>query len=388
MARTTTLRQVRNSELAWDIEDVKGNHNFLALNKRHKRCFLLSNTNCPEFEKLHANEYMEALKDRTVKINVPYLRRWSEEIKVLEQDYGKHKIKAHVAPHTLEVAALWAILTRLESDDKLNPVQKAKLYNGESLPNYGPDTVKEQMDKHPNEGMKKGISARYVQDKISNCLSSSYTYINPFMVMNEIKDGLDNHSLIMSADDLAKYHTCVDLALKELNSILMDEVRKALIGDEKAIIRLCANYIDNLMAYINKSKVKNKLTGRDESPNERLMRSIEEKIDIPNQGVDDFRRMIAAYIGSLANEGKLFKWDSNPELRKALQDRLFDDIKDHIKLSSLDTSSASVVQPDLQEKIDAIKSRMITQYGYIEESARDVLEYVGHLYATNSSEDR
>jgi len=344
--------------------------------------FLMGHTNGPEFDKLKNNPYMEALKDRTVKIDVPYLLRWCDEIKVLEQDYNKRKVRQHIAPHTIEIAALWAILTRLEDDKdgKLDLVKKAKLYNGEQLPGYTEDTVKELRDKHPNEGMF-GVSARYIQDKISNCLSDNHDYINPFMVMNEIREGLDNHSLISKKDELARYHTCVDHAIKELDEILKDEVRKALTGDEKAIERLCTNYIDNVMAYIKKSKVKNPYTQRDEPPNERLMRSIEEKIDVPDQGVDDFRRMIAAFIGDLAHTNQKFRWDSNPELKKALEAKLFEDTKDHIKLSALHVSGASTVSPDLQEKIDAIKKRLIDQYGYNEKSASDVLDYVGSIFA-------
>jgi serine protein kinase len=332
---------------------------------------------------------MEALKDRTVKIDVPYLLRWSDEIKVLEQDYGTGKVKQHVAPHTLEIAALWAVLTRLDDDKdgKLTLVQKVRLYNGESLPGYTEDTVKELRDKHPTEGMATGVSARYVQDKISNCLSNNHDYISPFMALHEIKSGLENNALITKKEDLARFHSCVDLAVKELDEILKDEVRKALVGDEKVIERLCANYIDNIMAYIRKSKMKNKLTGRDEPPNERLMRSIEEKIGIPDQGVDDFRRMIAAFIGDLATDGKKFRWDSNSDLKKALEAKLFEDTRDHIKLSALNVSEATVVAPDVQDKIDAIKKRLIDQYGYNDKSASDVLDYVGSLFARTSMEE-
>lgn len=385
MARTIRLRKTINGELAWDIEDVKGNHNFLGGN----RLYLFSNTNNPEFERLKSNQYMEALKDRTVKIDVPYLIRWSDEIKVLDQDYGNDKVRQHVAPHTLEIAALWAILTRLEDDKdgKLTLVQKVRLYNGESLPGYTEDTIKELRDKHPNEGMTSGVSARYIQDKVSNCLSNNHDYINPFMVLHEIKSGLENNALITKKEDLAKYNSCVDLAVKELDEILKDEVRKALVGDEKVIERLCANYIENIMAYIRKAKIKNKLTGRDEPPNERLMRSIEEKISIPDQGVDDFRRMIAAFIGDMATENKKFRWDSNADLKKALEAKLFEDTRDHIKLSTLNVSEATVVAPDVQDKIDAIKKRLIDQYGYNDKSASDVLDYVGSLFAHTAMDE-
>jgi serine protein kinase len=235
--------------------------------------------------------------------------------------------------------------------------------------------------KHPGEGMTGGVSVRYIQDKISNCLSARHDYINFFMVLNEIKEGLSNHSLITHKDQISRYLTCVELSIKKLDEILKAEVQRALVGDEDAIVRLCANYIDNVMAYMSKAKVKNKITGRDEPPDERLMRNIESRIKIPDQGADDFRRTIAAFIGDLAHKKQEFKWDSNPLLKKALEAKLYEDTKDHIKLSALNVSGATVVQPDLQEKIDAIKTRLIKQYGYNEQSASDVLDYVGSIFA-------
>ena len=350
---------------------------------------IISHTNNPEYEKLRSDQTMEALRDRTVKIDVPYLLKWGDEIKILEYYYGKNKIKQHIAPHTLEIAALWAVLTRMQDDKdgKISMVEKAKLYDGRSLPGWTEDSVKELRDKNPEEGMGMGMSCRYVQEKISNCLSSHYDYINFFMVLNELKSGLQNQSLINSEEDKAKYSACIDLARKELDQILKNEVQKALIGDENAIERLCSNYIDNIMAYIDGTKIKNPFTEQDQEPDERLMRSIEEKIEIPEVGADDFRRSLAGFIGHLAHSGKEFKWDSNPQLKKALETKLFEDTKDHIKLSALNVKGSTVVDKEIQEKIDAVKKRLIDQYGYNEKSATDVLDYVGSIFARGDISD-
>lgn len=350
---------------------------------------IFAHTNNPEYEKLKSNQYMEALRDRTVKIDVPYTLKWSDELKILEKDYGAGKVKQHVAPHTLEIAALWSVLTRLEDDKdgKLSLVEKAELYDGKMLPGWTEDSVKELKDKYPEEGVSNGVSVRYVQDKISNCLSNNHEYVNMFMVLNELRDGLDGSSLLTNKDQVGKYITCIDLAVKKLTEILKAEVQKALVGDEDAVIRLCSNYIDNLMAYINKSKIKNPITGQDAKPDERLMRSIEEKIGIPEQGADDFRRQIAAFIGDLAIKDKKFTWDSNPKLKKALESKLFEDVKDTIKLSSLSQDGSSVVDKDIQEKIDAIKTRLIKKYGYNEKSATDVLTFVGSIFSRGDLAD-
>ena len=348
---------------------------------------LIGHTNNPEFEKLKNDTTMEALRDRTVKIDVPYLLEMSEEIKVLKQDYNPEKVKQHIAPHTIEIAGLWAVLTRLKDDreNNITLVDKAKLYDGKFLPGWTEDRVKEMRDKY-DEGFQ-GLSARYVQDKISNCLSSRHDYINPFIVMNELRDGLSDNSLITNKDEVNRYMTCIEMAQKELDEILKNEVQKALVGDEEAIQRLCANYLDNLLAYINKSKINNPYTGKEQDPDERLMRSIEEKAEISETTADDFRRMVAAGIGSLAHQGKKFTWDSNPKLKKALEAKLFEDTKDHIKLSALNTSGAAVVDKDLQEKIDSIKQRLIRNHGYNEKSATDVLDYVGSIFARGEISD-
>jgi len=347
---------------------------------------IIGHTNPAEFEKLRGNRFMEALRDRTIKINVPYLLRWSDEIKVLEQDYGvaSGKVRQHIMPHTLEIAAFFAILTRIvdDPDNKLDPRDKAKLYDGKSLPNWTEDGVKELRDKYPDEGME-GVSARYIQDCMASCVARRKDYVNAFHVLNELRERLHTSSLI-EPDKIDSYEKAHDLAVKELQEILKSEVQKALVADENLIIRVCAKYIDSVVAYVNGEKVRNQITNQDQAPDERLMRSIEEKIDIPDQGSRDFRRSIAAFIGTLATRGQEFRWDSNPELRRALEAKIFDDTKDTIKLSAL-SGEAAAVDPELQQKIDAIKTRLIKNFGYNEKSATDVLEYVSTIFAGGDS---
>jgi serine protein kinase len=350
---------------------------------------IFAHTNNPEFEKLKSNQCMEAFRDRTTKIDVPYTLKWSEELQILEKDYGGGKVRQHIAPHTLEIAALWSVLTRLadDKDGKLTLVEKAELYDGRLLAGWTEDAVKELKDKYPDEGMSGGVSVRYLQDKISNCLSNNHDYVNMFMVLNELRDGLEHSSLLTNKEQVGRYYTCIDLAVKKLTDILKAEVQKALVGDEEAIIRLCSNYIDNVMAFIHKSKMKDPITGQDRRPDERLMRQIEEKIQIPETHCEDFRRQIAEFIGGLAHKGQTFRWDSNPKLRKALEMKLFEDVKDTIKLSALNVSGATVVDKDIQEKIDAIKTRLIKNYGYNERSATDVLDFVGGIFARGDLAD-
>src|SRR5437773_2120007 len=342
---------------------------------------IIGHTNEPEYKRLQNNEFMEALRDRTVKIDVPYVTRLRDEIKIYEKDFNPERVKGkHIAPHTIEIAAMWAILTRLVQPKHANLtlMQKLKLYNGKTLPGFTEDNVIELKREAMNEGMT-GISPRYIQDKISNALVAhpDEDNINPFMVLHELETGLRHHSLITSQEQLQHYKELLQVVKEEYEDIVKNEVQRAIAADEDALARLCANYIDNVKAYTQREKVRNRYTGNYEEPDERLMRSVEEKIDIPEGRKDDFRREIMNYIGALAIDGKRFDYKTNERLQKALELKLFEDQKDTIKLTSL---VSSVVDRPTQQKIDIVKQRLIRNYGYNETSATDVLQFVASIF--------
>jgi Putative Ser protein kinase len=340
---------------------------------------VLGHTNEPEYRKLQANEYMEALRDRTIKIDIPYILRVSDEVRIYRRDFAKVRGK-HIAPHTLEMAATWAVLTRLEPPKRagLTLMQKLKLYDGRLLPGWTEEAVRELMGEAKREGLE-GISPRYIQDKISNVLvTSEEPCINPFMVMNELEEGLKHHSLISDEKTRERYRALLQEVKAEYAEIVKNEVQRAIAADEEALNRLFHNYIDHVKAYVLGEKVKNPYTGAPEPPNERLMRSVEERIEIPESRKDDFRREIMNYIGAMALEGRQFTYKDNERLRRALELKLFEDQKDTIRLSAL---VSGTVDPETQAKIDVVKARLIRDYGYCEHCAGGVLEFAASLFA-------
>ena len=345
---------------------------------------ILGHTNEPEYKKLQGNEMMEAFRDRTIKIDVPYNIRLDDEVRIYNKDFSTERIKGmHIAPHTVEVAAMWAVLTRLAEPKKagITKMQKLKLYNGKSIPGFTEDSIKELKEEAPREGMQ-GISPRYIQDKISNALVSHQAQteraINPFMVMNELEEGLNHHSLITDEELKKDYKELLATVREEYEDILKGEVQRAISADEDAIKRLATNYIDSVLAYTQHERIRNRYTGRDEDPDERLMRSIEEKIDIPESRKDDFRQEIMNYIAALSMSGRKFEYNTNARLLKALELKLFEDQRDTIKLKNL---VSSVVDDETQQKIDVVKQRLIKYFGYNETSATDVLNYVASIFA-------
>ncbi|PKN63324.1 MAG: serine protein kinase [Deltaproteobacteria bacterium HGW-Deltaproteobacteria-15] len=347
---------------------------------------IIAHTNPPDLKKLEKNELMLALKDRTTQIPVPYVIRLEDEKKIYERDYRQETIKSHIAPHTIEVAAMWSVLTHIEPPKEagMDIVQKMKLYNGQELENWSLEVCKKLREEHPDEGFT-GISPRYIQDKFSNAvINSEHRCVNPFTLMYELRDGLKLHSSI-STTEREKCMEMLGVVEREFDEMIREEVQEAILGDEQAIQKLCANYIDNVKAFTRGEKVTNRFTGKDDEPDERLMRSVEEKVDITENKKDDWRREIMNHIGALAMEGEKFRAESNEKLHKALRRKLFEDQKDTMKLSSL---VETVKDEDTERKINEVKNRLIKTYGYCDECATGVLTYVGGLFARQEEEHR
>ena len=347
---------------------------------------IIGHTNEPEYRKLQSNEYMEALRDRTIKIDVPYITKLNDEIQIYKKDYNETTVpNVHIAPHTLEMASMWAVLTRIEEPKKANLslVQKMKLYNGKTTQNYTEESVKELRKEAVREGLQ-GISPRYIQDKISHALilDKGNGCLNPFILLNELESGLKNHSLLTDEEVKKHYRELLSQTKKEYADIVKYEVQQAISSDKGAIEKICGNYIDNVKAHVQKDKIKNSFTAMLEEPDERLMRSIEEKIDISESRKDDFRREIMNYIGALALDGKSFDFRANERLHKALELKLFEDQKDSIKLTTL---VSNVVDKSTQEKIDVVKNRLIENYNYCEVCANDALNFVASVFARGDS---
>ncbi|MBW2734685.1 MAG: serine protein kinase, partial [Deltaproteobacteria bacterium] len=209
---------------------------------------IIGHTNEAEFKKLLNNEFMEAFRDRTIKVDIPYITRISEEVRIYQKDYNKETIpNTHIAPHTLEMAAMWAVLTRLEEPKKhnLTLLQKLKLYDGKTLAGFTQDNIKELRKEAQREGMD-GISPRYIQDKISNSLVSEKNQgsISAFLVLNELEAGLHSHSLISSEEQRKGFREMIGIIRQEYEDLVKNDVQRAISADEDAIAKLCGNYID------------------------------------------------------------------------------------------------------------------------------------------------
>jgi serine protein kinase len=331
---------------------------------------IIGHTNEPEYRKLQSNELMEAFRDRTIKIDVPYNTRVGDEVRIYGRQFAPRELSGRaLAPHTLEIAALWAVMTRLEdpTHPNLSLLQKARLYDGREVQGFGPEHVREMQKAAEREGLS-GISPRYVQDRIAAALVADKPAVGPLDVLAQLEEGLAHHSLVSNEETRRRYMTLIDTVREEYEEIIKREVQVAISSDRDALDRLCARYIDNIKAYV----------ARHPEWDEALLRRIEEKIDITETRKQDFRQQIMNSLVEVERQGGTFDYAQDKRLGRALELTRFEEQRSTIQLTS---DLSRVVDPDIQEKIAVIRSQLMRKFGYDEVSADEVLHLVAGLFA-------
>jgi serine protein kinase len=302
--------------------------------------------------------------------------RKSDEEKIYRKFFGTNRVWGkHIAPHTLEMAALWAVLTRLEEPSAdISILQKAKIYDGESIPNRTVD-VKKLLDEAKGKEGFSGVSPRYVIDMISKALVNDVEgCINPYRVLAMLEDNLPYHPGI-DENRIEEYREYIELVKEELSAICQEEVRRVISHDPDELRQVGQKYLDHVMAYLNDEKVEDPYTGEEMEPDEEFMRSIEKQIGITEAQKDDFRQEISNWISERARKGEPFSPEHNDRLRRALEKKLWEDKKHNINFTAM--VSDKTTDPEHKRRKAEWIERLKKEYGYCDICAENVIDYAG-----------
>jgi serine protein kinase len=340
---------------------------------------ILSHSNENEYIAFAGNRKSEALQDRIILVRVPYNLRASQEERIYDKLLRQSEAlrSVHLAPNTLRVAAMFAVMTRLEEPKRqsVDIVKKMKLYDGEDVEGHKSKDVRELKEETVREGMD-GISPRYIINRLSSALvRDGVTCINPIDALRAIKDGFEQHTGI-SAEQRERYLNHISQARKEYDEVAKIEVQRAFVYSFEEMARtMCNNYLDNVEAYCNKERIKDPITEEEMDPDEQLMRSIEEQIGISDNAKNTFRQEILIRISSYARKGKPFEYSSHERLKEAIEKKIFADLKDVVKI----TTSVKTPDPDQLRRINEVIDRLVKDHGYCPVCANELLTYVGTL---------
>ncbi|MBI3334943.1 MAG: protein prkA [Candidatus Portnoybacteria bacterium] len=341
---------------------------------------VISHTNETEFNEFIGNKKSEALHDRMIMLKLPYNLKVSQEERIYQKLLRPVKTEGlHFAPHMLRVAAIFGILSRLEEPklSGLTLLKKLKLYDGEDVEGFRQKDLKQIKDATVREGMD-GISPRFIINRISTSLiKPDTTCVNPIDVLRALKDGIEMRSDLKKADK-ERYLNLIADARKEYDEISRNDVQKAFfVSFEQEAKTLVDNYLDNVEAYLDKTKLIDPVTSEEVPPDEKLMRSVENKVQIPEHGKESFRNEIFRKVAMAHRHGETFDYTMHDKLREAIEKQLFEERRDTIKLTIGSRS------PDTEQlrKLNEVIDTLVAREGYCSVCANELLKYVSSLLA-------
>jgi predicted Ser/Thr protein kinase len=270
-----------------------------------------------------------SFKGRFELVTAPYLLRVRDEIRIYEDQVPRALTGIHVAPHALEVAARWAVLTRLEPPDPdayPSNVRRlvAELTAQEKLALYDDGTVPERLSQKERKELRQiadqlydefasrdeyegryGASAREVRTVLLNAAQDRrYEHLSPIAVLDELRSLVRARSSyeFLRRDPVRGYRDAsrfVELVEEQYVRDLDEEVRSAM-GLVKAgsHVELFERYLKHVSAWTKREKLVDPITGKLVEADNDLMKRVEDVLLAPHETPEEFRRSLIAQIGA------------------------------------------------------------------------------------------
>ena len=338
---------------------------------------ILAHCNEAEWNRFQSEHTNEAILDRIVKINVPYVLELDQEVKIYEKILSRSDFDAHIAPHTLKVASMFSVMSRLKPSQKCDILTKMKIYNGEDVIEKGrvkKVDIRDLREEAPREGMT-GISTRFIMKAVDNALTDAEkNVITPISVLESLTRQVKDQLIDQEFKD-----RCLEILQRtvreEYLKILETEIAKAFItAYEEQAQSLFDTYLDNSEAYTTRQKMKNKVTKEEMEPDENFMKAIEEQIGIVGSSRDGFRSDVTAYMFAKMRRGEKVNWSSYEPLKEAIEGYLISSVKDMARI----VTKSKTRDDDQKKKYSDMVQTLIDDYGYNEDSAEEILTYASN----------
>jgi serine protein kinase len=394
---------------------------------------ILGTSNLAEYQALRGDPLSKALRSRMRKIDVPYLLNYRDEEKIYNRGLRQAKRYHRIAPHTTELASLWAVMSRLDKSElagaedlseearqviaKLTPLHKALLYAGEFPPNLtnrerqalSREVRKRLRNEVPQEGYPQGmvgIPTRILQNVFADiCEDDSSECITPFAVFKlldrVVDQGAVNYDFLEAKrnDGYRDFRAFTAILRQRYEDIIKSEVENSIVNVDAADIeKRIRQYLQHVTAFNRKEKLKNAATGDDMPPDEGMMRGIEDMMDVEDSEREFFRFRIVSRLtnamtggtGRIAPGGEPQGIDLQSvyqDLFREIHRGLYDEMRDKVNwqqikrfLDKADTREELDKQLAAGTNSDAAATRTLLDnmdrtYGYCYECAKPIILY-------------
>jgi serine protein kinase len=341
---------------------------------------ILAHTNLAEFHKFLQEKENEALLDRMVIIKFPYALSYLDEARIYQKlVYGAPAFRhIHLDPHVLHLAAVFAILTRLSKPERegLDVPKKLRIYAGEAVEGVSETEAVRLRAEAPDEGLT-GASPRFVINAISAAITrGDADSLTSMELLLALKDSIENDARIDAKQKKQWFDHLVTARKEFYNRWVKEDVHRALFASfEDEAQQLLEKYLDEVEASLDQRHVTDPITGENRAPDERFLRSVEEKIKVSESGKQSFRQEVVRKAMVAFKAGEKFRLSSHARMREAIEQYLFEERRDVLRL----VTSTSRPDDEARRKISVVQERLVKEYGYDEHSAKEALSYVTTL---------
>jgi serine protein kinase len=341
---------------------------------------ILAHTNLAEFNRFLQEKENEALLDRMVIIKVPYALSYRDEARIYKKlVYGAAAFRnTHLDPHVLHLAAVFAILTRQSKPERegMDLPKKVRIFAGEAVEGFSETEVQRLKSESPDEGLS-GVSPRFVINALSNAITRGNSRsLTSMELLLAVKDAIESDARMDAKQKKAWFDHLVTARKEFYNRWVKEDVHRALFASfQDEAQQLLEKYLDEIEASLDQRKVTDPMTGENRPPDERFLRSVEEKIKVSESGKQSFRQEVIRKAMVAFKAGEKFRLASHARVREAIEQYLFEERRDVLRLVT------STARPDdeARQKISVVQERLVKEYGYDEHSAQEALNYVTTL---------
>ena len=356
-----------------------------------------------------------SFKGRMELIRVPYLRRYRTEQEVYDAQITPVTVGKHVAPHATEVAAMWAVLTRLKKPipdryqgelreviDHLTPAEKLRLYDEGAAPDRLSLSqakelkkhlidVYEESDAYPNYEGRTGASAREIKTALLNAAQNpDYKCLHALAVFEELSALCRDKSIyeFLQQEVVDGYHDHEEFVRATENQYLDrvdEEVRESMgLISEHQYRELFERYLQHVSHWLKGEKMLNRMTGEMERPDETRMTEMETIVMPKGEDSSEFRRGLIAHIGAHKLDNPDVEMDYPrifPDLFRRLRGHFFEERKRVLRknkenvLKYLSDERSSLSAKEAAQVESTLKS-MVTKYRYCESCAKDAIVFL------------
>jgi serine protein kinase len=381
----------------------------LAAQNVQLNCVMMGSANELHLDAFREHAEFASFRGRLELARAPYLKSYEQE-RLIYDTHVTPQVRRHVAPHATEMAALFAVFTRMRKPNPdrypravgaivstLTGIEKADLYSQGRAPERLDaesqkllrSAIKEiwtESDSYPIYEGRVGASPREMRIALLDAAQSSvFKCLNPMAVIEEIDalcqsknefEWLQQDAIVGGYHDVKTFREALQSRLLAASEYEL-YVASGLVQEEQ-YVELFERYVQHVSAWVKKERLFNRVTQRYEDADEKMMVELERLLDV-RAAPNEWRQQFIGTIAAWALDHPTQKLDASqvfPQHLKRMREAIFTERRPAVARLAHDMvlvarEDAAGVDAERRRAAEAVLNRLIARFGYCRECATD-----------------